>query len=303
MLAKTGKNILRGGFNYFGLEINRKSGKDAPPPVYANVDDVIYANKVGIAASYECGLRNLLSVSGFSFSQTGWHPFVEALKYHELTGRGANYSGSYLEQFYKNWRPESAKEACAGFDSAPDELAEIPAYAIHGPWTETTIQQRHELMKNTIEMENKWAGHPGLGAGAGYGLNGPVTPEKGELENTRLWDVYTSIKKRGYDRALLNEDIRVTAIEMENAYRFCVMHGHHRVAALAALNVASVPVRITKVVRHNEVMHWPQVYKGPWTKESAEKYVEHLFHFDSRAWAVKKGLDLDRILLAEKATG
>jgi hypothetical protein len=68
------------------------------------------------------------------------------------------------------------------------------------------------------------------------------------------------------------------------------MHGQHRVAAAAALGLKTVPVNITKVVQYTEIGHWPQVYRGFWSEMQAQQFIEHLFTFDSKAWAKKMGL-------------
>ncbi len=114
--------------------------------------------------------------------------------------------------------------------------------------------------------------------------------KKGEIEFRRLINIYKSLESSGYDRTKGDGDVTAIGVEYKGEFRFCVMHGHHRVAAAAALGFKTVPVNITKVVHYTEICHWPQVYRGFWSEMQAQKFIEHLFIFDSKAWAKKMGL-------------
>jgi len=35
---------------------------------------------------------------------------------------------------------------------------------------------------------------------------------------------------------------------------------------------------------------WPQVSRGKWSLEKSKKYFDYLFDFDSRKWALERGL-------------
>lgn len=129
-----------------------------------------------------------------------------------------------------------------------------------------------------------------LDASAGYGLQGPVVDAKGKLEYGRLIQLINSIRKYGYDRVLAREDVTVTVIKRDDEYRFCIGHGQHRVAVLAALGYTEIPVSLLDVIYLGEVEYWPRVYRGIWSKSQAITYTNHLFDFDGRRWAANLGL-------------
>lgn len=284
------KRIVKPLLRRFGLEITSISSKPKLPPVYGDLEKILGLNRVGDRASYDCPLDQCLILNGFSFSKTGWHPFVEA--YHDMFANSgkSQFQGSYLERYYKTWTPNSSGDAVAGFGNAPAVLKSIAPFTLHAPWMDMCPQDRQAMMENIIIDENRVAGCAGLAASEGYGLHGPVSERKGEIEFQRLIKIYKSIKANGYDRTHGDGDVTAIGIEHGGAFRFCVMYGQHRVAAAAALGLESVPVNITKVVHYTEICHWPQVYRGFWSEVQAQKFIEHLFTFDSKAWAKKTGL-------------
>jgi hypothetical protein len=284
------KTIIKSVFRWFGLEVSAITPRPEPPPLYANLDKVLDLNRAGIQASYECPLDQCLILNGFSFSENGWHPFLEA--YHDMfSGPGKiRFRGSFLEKYYNTWMPGCSGEAMAGFRYPPAQLASTAPFILHAPWMDASPSYRQALMERIILDENRASGCPGLGAGEGYGLHGPVSETKGDIEFQRLVKIYKSIKAKGYDRTHGDGDITAIGIEFNGQFRFCVMHGQHRVAAATALGFKTIPVNITKVVHYREIRHWPQVYRGYWSEEQARKFIEHLFSFDSRAWAETMGL-------------
>lgn len=290
MLRQFIKNILKPLFRYVGLEITSIENIPKPPPLYGDLEKVVALNRIAVQASYDCPLHQCISVNGFSLSDTGWHPFVEALQ-DVFSNSGKNqYEGSFLQHYYETWKPHSSRDVFAGFKDAPEVLTSIAPFAVHAPWMAADPKDRQSVMERYIHDENRVAGYDGLTAKSGYGLHGPVSKTKGEIEFRRLINVYKSIEANGYDRTQGDGDITVTGIEYNGDFRFCVMHGQHRIAALSALEFKKVPVKVVRIVRYSEICHWPQVYRGFWTEAQARKLVRHLFAFNSKRWAEKIGL-------------
>ena len=284
------KTIVKNLFKFLGLEVTSVGPEREPPQVFNDLEKVLGLNRIGLQASYECSLDQCLILSGFSFSKTGWHPFVEA--YHDISQDldRSGFKGSFLEKYYKIWTPACSSEAIAGFNNAPEMLKSIEPFTLHAPWMEANPQDRQAMIAIIIANENKAAGFPEVTAKDGYGLHGPVSEKKGEIEFRRLLNVYKSIKAKGYDRTQGDGDVTAIAIEYNGEFRFCIMHGQHRVAAVAALEFRTVPVKITNVIQYEEIEHWPQVHRNYWSVSQAQNYVEHLFSFDSKSWARSKGL-------------
>lgn len=273
-----------------GLELTRIDDKPEPPPVCETFDEACKRRNYGEVVSFLCPLEKIVTVNGFSFGgRNCWHPFVEAMQEYISSGYRQTYSGSSLERFYQKWQPKNSLEALIGA-SGPAVLRDYPAYAMHSPWLDIDPHERKVYMQRMIHDENQWSGVKGVDASEGYGLHGPVTPQKGKIEYDRLVRTLQSVRVRGYDRRVSGEDVTVVALEGEDDCRFCIAHGQHRVPILAALGYDSVPVSITKVARISEIPNWPQVYRGHWRESEAADYIDHLFNFDAHRWALNRDL-------------
>ena len=145
-----------------------------------------------------------------------------------------------------------------------------------------------KFTERNVEVESLSIGGRVLTIKDGYGLQGPVSPEKALFEHKRLIDVVRSIQEIGYDRAL--GDMTAQVLKRGQEYRYRLMHGHHRAGALVALGYVSIPIVPTMLVDKEEVEHWPQVYRGIWSSDEALAYFDHLFDFDSGAWAQNIGM-------------
>lgn len=284
------KRIMKPLFRSIGLEVTGIKSKPQLPPVYSELEQVLHLNRIGVQASYECPLDECVILNGFSFAKAGWHPFVEAYRDMSSGSGKVNFQGSFLQKYYEKWAPKSSADSIAGFEDSPASLSSIAPFTLHAPWMEACPKDRQALMERIIMDENRVAGCAGMDAWEGYGLHGPVSEMKGQIEFRRLRDIYKSINANGYDRTQGGGDVTAIGIEYNGKFRFCVMHGQHRVAAAAALNLKTVPVNITKALHYSEISHWPQVYRGFWPEVQAKAFIQHLFTFDSKAWAERKGL-------------
>lgn len=278
-----------------GLELKRIDRKPKPPLVYKRLQETLKRRNCGERVTYLCPVSKCVVVNGFSFSRANsWHPFVQAMKEYMESGFSRAYPGSLLELFYKTWQPENAREALIGARNGPAILSRYPAYAMHSPWLDIDPEERQSFMSKMISDENRWFGNDKIDASDGYGLHGPVSDRKGKLEYMRLTKVLNSVHKHGYNRLLAADDPTVMVIERDGDHRFCIAHGQHRVAVMAALGYEYLPVAIKSFSRASEMGHWPQVYRGVWSADETTPYIRHLFEFDSRNWAQKLGLTSDR---------
>jgi hypothetical protein len=236
----------------------------------------------------DCPLADCVEFNGMSFSvDDGWHPFVQAALEHIEKGT-RQYEGSRLEKFYASWKPRNAREALLAELSGPKVLDEHAPYVKHMPWSHRTVEESEAFMARVIEIENTAFGDRTLAAESGYGLQGPVSKEKGGLEYKRLIGVLTSIRTKGYDRS--RGDITVEVLHRAGQFRYVIKHGHHRAAAMAALGHRSIPAIPVALVEPGEVDHWRGVYTRVWSRDEALSYFDHLFDFDSLHWARVHGL-------------
>ena len=289
MRAAPIKTLIKSALRALSLEVQRIEPHSALPPVYHCVNETQTRINSGQGAAYLCPLAELCTFNGFTFAPDGWHPFVAATKEY-LHGRRKTYTGSILENYYRAWQPTNALEALIAPLDGPALLRELPAYTAHQPWLPMHPEERLTMMEDNIRNENLWTGKVHLDASFGYGLQGPISPEKADIEYARIAQLTDSIQRRGFDRTRGEEDITVTAVERDGEYRFCIAHGQHRAAVLSALGHNEVPVTFIRLVHLSEAEHWPQVYRGTWSEAQAHAYVNYLFDFDAYAWARARGL-------------
>ncbi|MDT8453025.1 MAG: hypothetical protein RQ936_09840 [Gammaproteobacteria bacterium] len=235
-----------------------------------------------------CEIQRCVIYNGLSMAADGWHPFVEAAKEYLRTGE-AKYEGSVLERYYKKWQPVNARDALIGIKNGTSLLEKNSPLLIHNlPWIDVLPDAALAKLCRIIDLENKWAGHSELTYLDGYGLQGPVSNKKAKIEYDRLLGVVDSIQKHGYKRG--GDDITVQVLKRGDNFRYLVLHGQHRVAVMAAIEQKTIPATPLLIVDSKYVEHWPQVYKGVWSREHALQYFNHLFDFDSKQWARELGL-------------
>lgn len=294
------KKLLKLPFRMAGFDIVKQPGRkdkdDTTGDVYSDPVTALYHRPVSDrdATAFHCSIGRCVNEFGFGFGPGEWHPFVAALRQMERD-RHLTYSDSVLKTYYDSWQPNNAAEALLGTaaDSAETDLQSAEPFAYVVPWNEKTLDERHREVLEYMESENRDAGFDEITAGEGFNHFGPVSARKGKIELHRLQTVQESIGSAGYSRSSgWDGDIRGYIIRRKDDYRYVVLGGHHRLAALAALEYESVPVRIDfpVVVQAQDAACWPQVVKGTWTKECAVRYFHHLFDFDSREWAERMEL-------------
>lgn len=281
------KTTLKGFLKRLGLEVKRIDPSPTPPLVVADPLEAIFLNHAGEITAIQCPLDDCVIYNGFSFGERSWHPFVAAAK-EKLMTPSQKYHGSILEHFYQTWCPTNAFDALIGLTNGPDFLKSYPAHTMHFPWLEPCPEARRRVIEKIILSENKLHGGKKITISEGYGLQGPVSIAKGELEYGRLTSILASISKKGIDRSFGDPTAQV--LKRGDEYRFRISHGHHRIAAAAALGYKNVPIIPVLLVDYEEADHWPQVHRGRWSKKDALEYFDHHFIFDSYYWAKERDL-------------
>lgn len=258
-----------------------------PSPIYPNT----YENWLKVLecnnGAFMVDIEKCVIFNGFSFSKSGWHPFVRTVLEYMSTGVD-DYSNSFLKRYYNTWQPKDCLDALIGAVGGPSQLAGSPPYMLLAPWLEDKPEQRLIDFARIIEKENEHLGQAGLTIDDGYGLQGPVSEKKGLLEYQRLLRVFNSIEGSGYDRTY--GDITAQILVRGDELRYRIVHGHHRVAVLAALGFESIAIVPTMIVDCNNVDNWTQVKEKIWNRDQALRYFNHHFDFDSLLWARQRGL-------------
>ena len=273
ILAKYGFQLKRKG-NELDLSSNKKEDVSPIEAVYKAAGRPVLLN---------VPLKKCLSFDLHHFPCTpdSSSPFIKCLRDYS-SGKCKEYSGSALESFYSNYQPESAAEYM-GFDSLENAaLFDEPPAGASLLWTcgdpRKTANKRIRIQGG----ENKRLGLRG-GYSEGDKNFGPVSYEKGKLEFDRLIDIYKSIKKLGF-RAELGDNIKAVCVYSDicSDYKFKIMRGQHRVAALAFLEYESLVVEIKPqglggIVFRSHANKWPLVKNGLLTQAEATEAFDRMF--------------------------
>lgn len=262
-----------------------------PPPIFDDPLEALHYNYGGRKAAFHCELDQCVVFNGLSYASHGWHPFYATLEEYQ-GGVCSSYRGSILEEYYNSWQPGNALQSLIGCEEGSSSLSSYPSYQTIFPWVSYTVNELEDRIKRGYRRENKKHGQPDLGVAAGHKLHGPVNPKKGRIEFNRLVNTFKSILSKGYDRR--HGDIRVFMLKRDSSFLYLVVGGVHRAAAMKALGYETVPAEFGYnspcIIDIDNVDYWPQVRRGVWDRETAIQYVNHLFDFDSHAWAEARGL-------------
>lgn len=296
MLNDIAKQIIKGGFHFFGLDLVRRQRQADPSarmrPSFDDPLDALCYERGGKKSAFKCPLSKHVNRNGLSYSHQGYHPFVETIREY-AAGECTCYQDSVLKKFYDYHQPRCAADAIVGFDSTPRAYNEYPPHTFYlVPWCSQSVDEMDSMVRrwNVKDYEDH-ADHKMSVEEDGFMDQGPISDRKGRLEFERLVRIYESIEQHGY--ASEHGHAHFLLLRRGDSYRFVSQgQGNHRTAAMSALGYETIPAVFSKrwMVDIDLVDHWPQVRAGAWTKDEAEGYFEHLFEFDSRDWARRRGL-------------
>jgi len=209
-----------------------------------------------------------------SYGKACMHPFSFAVKCAKSLSEGQQYSKilEILSIYYKNSSPASIGTLInAGKNS---KFNFYPAWEIVMPWDKWNLVQWKERVIQSVEKENSKENCQ-IGIEEGWAWFGPVSQNKLIIEARRLTNILQSIQKNGYKRHDFNDgDIDATILVSDNDWVWQSNSAQHRACVLSALDWKEIPIRVSKVVRRDDVRHWPNVLNGTYTISEA------LFIFD-----------------------
>jgi hypothetical protein len=187
------------------------------------------------------------------------------------------------------WRPPNATQALARSGNLDNELIHKNRFEYVQPWRTESPDEIYHAREANVRQFGKSFGYDDMTLEDGMFLQGPLSSRKGKIEAHRLIKVYDSIATKGYKRSGEDGgDINCLVLKQGNSFRFLVVSGHHRAAALTALGYESIPIRPVNplIIEDRHVAFWPHVRRGEiWNQESALEYLEFLFDNDWPDWA------------------
>ena len=284
-----GTDKLRRFLRRRGLDIVRISAApgQAPPLVEHLVDQLLARGEAELAA-YPVPVEQLTWDNGFSLHPDGWNPFLQSAREY-LSGRQTQYAGSALERFYRLYAPETAAAYLCPELPAGGPLSALQAAAYIHPWSLRSPAQRLKERRRQNRAEERQLG-PGNRA-SGLNRMGPVSPEKGRIEFTRLTRLADSIGRRGYDRTLVR-DVEVAALRRDGQMRYVIVSGYHRAAVLAALGWTQIPVLLKprQILDETLLQNAPALRSGYWNGAELAAYLDYLFSENGTGRASELGV-------------
>lgn len=300
MIRKQFKQKILKVIRKAGIEIHRVPGRYDDtykntadlPPIFNDPLAALAYEQSGKIAAFQCPLDLTIKPNALSYGSDKWHPFVETLREYEK-GEITTYEGSVLEAYYSIHQPANAAEGIIGFQQTPEFFKHKPAHIYrHSPWRSLTVQEIDGEIRRFTKKHSISHGDEVMTLESdGYQYHGPVSLRKGRLEYQRLIRTYENIKENGYDRKQGHAHFFILRRGTETRF-LALGSGNHRSAAMAALGYDTIPALFQRpsFIDSNMAQYWPQVQENLWSREQAFAYFNHLFEFDSKAWAREIGL-------------
>jgi hypothetical protein len=216
-----------------------------------------------------------MDVMGFACTPDAPNPFVRTAQ-GLIDGSVTAFMGSPLDVYYRAFRPVTIRDLFGlPATAASPALRQCPLNAAL-PWQDAPGPHRRQT-RTDVTARDEEGYDEGLGpadpSDASWCEWGPVTPRRGAIEVRRLAAVVTSIRKAGY-RPDAPEHEHVTGHllvgDARDDWAVSIDSGHHRIAALAALGYATVPILIEpRGVRRAAAENWAGVRSGAFAASQA----------------------------------
>lgn len=281
------KRALKTSFDQLGINIRR--ARNVRP-----LDLSGYEGMDPISASYEATGRSTLirvplnriltfGLTAFPATISASSPFIRTLTaYHN--GACRNYHTSPLQTFYSTYQPKTAAELMGIASPSYSRLRKLPPGAALMSWRPSAPDNLAVERALQVEYDNR-EHVQGWSYSDGDPFFGPVSLRKGELEFSRLINIYKSISEKGFKVDITGIDnITVVCLVSKGEWRLMIVNsGQHRVAALAALGYETIIVQLQAaeglggIIRREEAARWPAVRKGFLTQEEALRVFDRVF--------------------------
>jgi hypothetical protein len=239
------------------------------------------------ASTFEVPVELATTAVGFGYGSGGWHPYVASLEEYRAEP-GLRYEDSSLARLQTVFQPVNLQEVLFGATVEPlAPLHRWPPrqYFLYRIWTMNPWLEKEALERFPAEERVGWL------------YFGPTTPklrESGKADLLRLMRVYESIRTQGLRSGPDVAPLKGYFLSSGDSYRFVVLEGNHRVAALRSLGIESFPARLhpgwPAVVRAERLHPWTHQAGGVYPSETVEKLFWMLFEETGANKAANLGL-------------
>jgi hypothetical protein len=213
-------------------------------------------------------IKDCTSINGFAFGE-GWHFLVETLNQYR-NNKNIRYDETALAKYYEYYQPQNLLEALFGEDASDNDLLSLKKFRdpqnAPMPWTPMNLINK--------KFKNNQGDYGPKDRFSNYGIQ--------RME--RLIKIHNNINENGFNEeeySDVGDHIKGIMLKNSNEYRFLVVNGNHRIAALSALGYQKVMVRSCKkfpaIIDVENIKNWPCVKKGIYSETTAEKIFMHYF--------------------------
>jgi len=215
---------------------------------------------------------------GFSYNSKGFHPFNVLIDEFERDS-SLSFEDSIIYRFYKSFQPSTLTEAlildqeliCNDF-KYPRNFSVFRVNIFPMPWSKhpDRYQQKFEKYSRELSISHE-----------------DYLYREAEHHFERTIKTYNSIKKHGFnpekysDMSMTHGYIRGVILKKGEDWRFVVLGGQHRIAALKKLKFKSAPVIFQpdeiSIVDLEDIANWPVIRSKSYSIKEAEKIFNNFF--------------------------
>ena len=235
----------------------------------------------GIPEFFEVEVARCTSFAGFPYDPGDWNPLVATLREYEADP-SLSYERSSMRRLHRGFQPGTLQEMYFG-SSVEEPLYPLcdlnPVRAIYRYIWDTSPSQ--------IDLVRKQ--RPGRSESYYFG---PVSEERGRAEFERLVEAFRSIRGEGYAPERYGY-VTGYLLGDQSTFRFVIGSGNHRLAALAALDVPIVRVRLHShpaVIHRSQLSSWTTEHGGPFDPRTAQLLFDEMLKGSGRVKAERLGL-------------
>lgn len=272
------KKNIHSTVNKFGIDLVKSSENFLDEKWLSPMELIYRTHNRHILLRVPVDKIRFLGIHGYKVIQKGTAPFISTLEEYKDT-KAKNYKDSPLCEFYSKFQPKTISEYLCLESASNSLMNSLPPSGAFLPWQ--NVDPTEQVNQRALQVESDNQEHKtNIGSSGGDPFYGPVTTEKASLEYDRLTKVFDSIQKHGFKIDTKGKNnINAIVLENNNDYRYFIISGQHRIAALSALGYEEVALQIYKglIVRRSEVDFWPGVTKGYFSSLEALAVFDRIF--------------------------
>jgi hypothetical protein len=234
--------------------------------------------------TYLVDLDRVVNRARFRYGPGAWHPFVAALA-EQQDRPGLPYTESVLARFYERFQPETVHDVLLGERAPRGVVACWPAVdQLLDVWS-VTDRRVQRVEARLAAVATRWPSQ----------FLGPNVVIHGRDHLERILQTHRSIRDSGYRPGDFADGVPTGYLLVDGEdYRVVVGHGNHRMAALTALGVERVPIRLRlphpPVIAREDLRRWTVSGGGLYSDEEATALFDSYFADDGLERARALGL-------------